>query len=63
MAAVNCNYSGEPVYTKWYDNSSRGYLDITGVSYETTNGSMENKERVMQLGADQFIDYASFFTV
>lgn len=38
MAAVNCNYSGEPVYTKWYDNSSRGYLDITGVSYETTNG-------------------------
>lgn len=38
MAAVNCNYSGEPVYTKWYDSSSRGYLDITGVSYETTNG-------------------------
>lgn len=38
MAAVNCNYSGEPVYTSWYDSSSRGYLDITGVSYETTNG-------------------------
>lgn len=38
MAAVNCNYYGEPVYTSWYDNSSRGYLDITGVSYETTNG-------------------------
>lgn len=38
MAAVNCSYDGEPVYTKWYDNSSRGYLDITSVSYETTNG-------------------------
>ena len=38
MAAVNCSYDGEPVYTKWHDNSSRGYLDITGVSYETTNG-------------------------